>query len=95
MEYPNGLAFSDQLMQQVKDQFLYVDEDKFIGSRLYFDNAGGSFRLKSVEDVFRDMDAIPDCPERIHKMACTCRTFRRRAKRISAPFSMPIPPAAS
>lgn len=80
MEYPNGLAFSDQLMQQVKDQFLYVDEDKFIGSRLYFDNAGGSFRLKSVEDVFRDMDAIPDCPERIHKMALYLQDVQRKGE---------------
>jgi len=80
MEYPNGLAFSDQLMQQVKDQFLYVDEDKFIGSRLYFDNAGGSFRLKSVEDVFRDMDAIPDCPERIHKMALYLQDVQKKGE---------------
>ena len=80
MEYPNGLAFSDQLMQQVKEQFLYVDEDKFIGSRLYFDNAGGSFRLKSVEDVFRDMDAIPDCPERIHKMALYLQDVQKKGE---------------
>ena len=69
MDCPNGLRFSPDLQQQIKSRFYYVDEDKFIGSRLYFDNAGGSFRLKSVVDAFRDLDSIPDCPERIHRMA--------------------------
>lgn len=69
MEYPNGLLFSPALTAAVKDRFFYVDEDKFIGQRLYFDNAGGSFRLKAVEDAFRELDSIPDCPERIHRMA--------------------------
>ncbi len=69
MNYPNGLAFSDEIMKEVQDKFLYLNEDKFVGERLFFDNAGGSFRLKEVEKCFTEMDSIPDCPERIHKMA--------------------------
>ena len=80
MEYAQGLGFSAELMQQVKDRFLYVDEDKFIGRRLYFDNAGGSFRLKSVEDVFREMDSIPDCPERIHRMALYLQDVQKKGE---------------
>ena len=80
MNYPNGLAFSTELMQQIQDRFLYINEDKFIGKRLFFDNAGGSFRLKSVEQVFADLDAIPDCPERIHKMALYLQEVQKKGE---------------
>ena len=56
-------------MEDIREQFLYLTHDKFIGERLFFDNAGGSFRLKSVEKAFAEIDSIPDCPERSHRMA--------------------------
>lgn len=80
MEYPAGLGFTPELMKEVKDRFLYVDEDKFSGRRLYFDNAGGSFRLKSVEESFREIDSIPDCPERKHKMALYLQEVQRKGE---------------
>jgi selenocysteine lyase/cysteine desulfurase len=65
----NGVFFSDALLKEIKDSFYYVDNDPTIGQRLFFDNAGGSFRLKKAVEQFGKIDAIPDCPERIHKMA--------------------------
>jgi len=65
----NGKLFSDELSREIKDLFYYVDKDPHIGQRLFFDNAGGSFRLKKAAEQFSKIDAIPDCPERIHKMA--------------------------
>lgn len=65
----NGVFFSDELLKEIKDSFFYVDNDPTIGRRLFFDNAGGSFRLKKAVEQFAKIDAIPDCPERIHKMA--------------------------
>jgi cysteine desulfurase/selenocysteine lyase len=65
----NGVFFSDELLKEIKDSFYYVDNDPTIGQRLFFDNAGGSFRLKKAVEQFAKIDAIPDCPERIHKMA--------------------------
>lgn len=50
-EYPNGLAFSDEMIKEVKDKFYYVDEDPIFGKRLFFDNAGGAFRLKSAVEI--------------------------------------------
>lgn len=79
-EYPNGLLFSPEIMTQVQDKFLYIDEDKFVGKRLFFDNAGGSFRLKSIGQVFQDLDAIPDCPERIHKMALYLQDVQKKGE---------------
>lgn len=78
--YPNGLAFSDEVMKEVQDQFLYVNEDKFVGKRLFFDNAGGSFRLKKIGEVFNDLDSIPDCPERIHKMALYLQDVQKKGE---------------
>lgn len=79
-EYPNGLLFSPEIMAQVQEKFLYIDEDKFIGKRLFFDNAGGSFRLKSIGSIFQDLDAIPDCPERIHKMAIYLQDVQKKGE---------------
>ena len=80
MNYPNGLAFSPEIMQEVRDKFLYLDEDKFVGKRQYFDNAGGSFRLKEVEKCFVELDSIPDCPERIHNMALYLQDVQKKGE---------------
>ncbi|RTQ34994.1 aminotransferase class V-fold PLP-dependent enzyme [Variovorax gossypii] len=67
--HPRGLAFSDALMREVKARFLQVDHDHHGRERLYFDNAGGSFRLKAAAERFAQVDAIPDNAERIHATA--------------------------
>jgi cysteine desulfurase / selenocysteine lyase len=64
-----GILFPDALQREIKDRFLYVDSDPDIGERLFFDNAGGAFRLKRAVERAMEVDSIPDCPERIHKMA--------------------------
>lgn len=69
MDLNNGVFFSDALMQEIKDRFQHVDSDSGGRERLYFDNAGGSFRLKKAVEQFARIDAIPDCPERIHATA--------------------------
>ncbi|MET3179092.1 UNVERIFIED_ORG: selenocysteine lyase/cysteine desulfurase [Variovorax guangxiensis] len=67
--HPRGLAFPDALMREVKARFLQVDHDHHGRERLYFDNAGGSFRLKAAAERFAQVDAIPDNAERIHATA--------------------------
>ncbi|GAB7535548.1 aminotransferase class V-fold PLP-dependent enzyme [Burkholderia sp. 3C] len=64
-----GHLFSDSLMEQIKQRFHYVDRDIDGSERLFFDNAGGSFRLKAASEAFARIDALPDCPERIHARA--------------------------
>ena len=61
--------FPDALMREIKNRFHYVDHDIEGRERLFFDNAGGSFRLKSATEAFTRIDALPDCPERIHAVA--------------------------
>ncbi len=56
-------------MREVRGRFLQVDHDHAGRPRLYFDNAGGSFRLKAAVERFAQIDAVPDNTERIHPVA--------------------------
>lgn len=67
--YPEGKFFSEELMAEIKDKFYYVDECPIMGKRLFFDNAGGSFRLKEAVKVQSELEQIPDCPERTHDVS--------------------------
>lgn len=68
-ELNNGMLFSNELLKEIKGHFYYVDNDPLIGERLFFDNAGGSFRLKKAVELYAQIDSIPDCPERKHRRA--------------------------
>ena len=69
MTAPQGELFSDALMAQIKSRFHHVDHDMTGRERLFFDNAGGSFRLKAAVEQFARIDVVPDNPERIHEVA--------------------------
>lgn len=69
MNTEQGILFSVALTREIKDRFHYVDHDMNGRERLFFDNAGGSFRLKSAVEHFAQIDTLPDCPERIHELA--------------------------
>jgi cysteine desulfurase/selenocysteine lyase len=77
-EYPQGLGFSDDLMREVRQRFLNVGHDHHGKERLYFDNAGGSFRLKAAVERFAQVDAIPDNAERIHATAVELQTLQAK-----------------
>ncbi|MEX3815349.1 aminotransferase class V-fold PLP-dependent enzyme [Paraburkholderia sp. BR13439] len=65
----HGELFSDSLMREIKDRFHQIDRDSDGRERLFFDNAGGSFRLKRAVDALASADCVPDNPERIHERA--------------------------
>lgn len=65
-----GILFSDELLREVREKFYYIEVDPIQQKkRMFFDNAGGSFRLKRATEVFAQLDSIPDCPEREHETA--------------------------
>src|SRR3546814_4208704 len=66
MSSSQGQFLSADLMLEVKHRFHQVDHDHTGKKRLYFDNAGGAFRLKSVLERVSALDAIPDNIERVH-----------------------------
>ena len=62
----DGLLFSDELAAEIKDRFYYVDTDPEFGERLFFENSGGSLRLKESVLKQAEYQAYADCPERVH-----------------------------
>ena len=47
MEFNHGVLFSDTYQKKLKSQFCYADKDPQYGARLFFENSGGSLRLRS------------------------------------------------
>jgi len=78
MTHANGQAFPDALMHEIRRRFLYIDHDHHGRERLYFDNAGGSYRLKAAVERFAQVDAIPDNTERIHEAAVELQEIQAR-----------------
>lgn len=66
MDESKGILFEKAYSQSLKEQFCYVDVDPTYGKRLFFENSGGSLRLKRCVELKAQMDAYPDCPERRH-----------------------------
>ena len=64
-----GEFFSQALCNEIRDKFAFIDADPQLGTRLFFDNSGGSLRLKAAIDAKTELDLIPDCPERYHERA--------------------------
>ena len=46
-DYPGGEFFPVELEQEIRKHFCYVDHDYRNQRRIFFENAGGSLRLKS------------------------------------------------
>lgn len=60
--YANGLMMPAELTAQIRDKYYYVDVDPFTNKkRLFFDNSGGSFRLKAASEAFQKVDDLPNC----------------------------------
>ena len=57
-----GQFMPEELHQFVREQFYYLDKDPLTGKeRLFFDNSGGSLRLKPAEEAFARIDSFPNC----------------------------------
>ncbi|MBU9683200.1 aminotransferase class V-fold PLP-dependent enzyme [Burkholderia gladioli] len=69
MSSERGAFFPETLMTEIRSRFHHVDCDIDGRERLFLDNAGGSFRLKAAVEAWARVDALPDCPERIHARA--------------------------
>lgn len=73
-----GEAFPPDLSRQIKDRFLHVDHDFMGRRRLFFENAGGSLRLKAAVEAVAKVDSIPDSAERIHEVAAWLKQVQVR-----------------
>ena len=59
-----GELFEDDYQKTLLEQFCYGNEDPDYGHRLFFENSGGSLRLKKAVEAKAGLEAFPDCPER-------------------------------
>jgi selenocysteine lyase/cysteine desulfurase len=80
MSSNHGEFFPESLMREINERFHHVDRDIDGRERLFFDNAGGSFRLKAAVDAYVSVDALPDCPERIHARARHLQDIQARGE---------------
>lgn len=76
-EYPQGMFFSRELQKEIRTRFANIDHDNY-GKRLFFENSGGSLRLKACLDAVMRMDAHPDCGGRHQKQAeCAAQAVKK------------------
>lgn len=80
MQATSGELFAPSVSREIKSRFLQVDQDASGRDRLYFDNAGGAFRLKAAIDCFAQVDAIPDNTERHHAAAVSLQDIQSRGE---------------
>lgn len=69
MDSVNGLLFETAFQKALKEKFYYADFDSAGTERLFFDNSGGSLRLKNAVEAKASIEQLPDCPERTHRQA--------------------------
>ena len=61
-KYPNGILMPDELIKEIRDKYYYVERCPMTDvERLFFDNSGGTFRLKAVSEGFNAVDQLPNC----------------------------------
>ena len=72
--------FPKETMARVRDAFYWIDEDPKSGKRLFFENSGGSFRLKKAVEVKSLYEELPDCPERTHERALELIAMQKKAE---------------
>ena len=73
--------FSDALIREIKDKFYYVDTDPQGRRRLFFENSGGSLRLRAAVEAKAEYEKIPDCPERYHDISMQLRAVKEKGIR--------------
>lgn len=79
--YLQGEFFTEELAQAIREKFLYVDADYHGSQRLFFENAGGALRLKPALERFNQVEAIGDCPSRIHQVALDLKAIIAQGQR--------------
>jgi len=71
-----GFTFDPALQKEIKSRFYYVDVDPKGRKRLFFENSGGSLRLKAAVEAKAKYEQIPDCPERYHDISMHLRQVK-------------------
>ncbi|MEK4320316.1 aminotransferase class V-fold PLP-dependent enzyme [Bacillus sp. FSL R7-0229] len=79
-DYKVGKLMDQQLLKELREKFSFLSFDPDYGERLFFDNSGGSLRLKEAIKVKEKIDLLPDCPERYHQRATDLNDMMDKCK---------------
>ena len=77
--YTKGM-FTAAELEEIREKFYYVDKDCYGRKRLFFDNAGGSLRLKKAEMAFHTIDSMPDASEHSNSLARELADLEERGR---------------
>ena len=75
------ILFDPALQAEIKDLFYYVNEDYLGRKRQFFENSGGSLRLKAAVEEKARLEKIPDCPERVHDTSMMLKQIKANGMR--------------
>ncbi|MBO5555674.1 MAG: aminotransferase class V-fold PLP-dependent enzyme [Oscillospiraceae bacterium] len=75
------ILFDPALQAEIKDKFYYVNEDYLGRKRQFFENSGGSLRLKAAVEAKARFEQIPDCPERVHDTSLMLKEVKAKGIR--------------
>lgn len=75
-----GKLLSAEDMAKARSSFYLLDKNPDGTPRIFFENAGGSLRLKAVADRFHQLDMIPDCDGRKHPLAVELKNLVHKAE---------------
>lgn len=75
-----GKLLSAEDMAKARSSFYLLDKNPDGSSRIFFENAGGSLRLKAAADRFHQLDMIPDCDGRKHPLAVELKNLVHKAE---------------
>ena len=75
------IFFEPALQREIKERFFYVNEDHLGRRRQFFENSGGSLRLKAAVEAKARLEQIPDCPERVHDTSRMLQEVKSRGIR--------------
>lgn len=75
MDNKHGILFDKDFQESLKEKFFYADGDPEYGKRLFFENSGGSLRLKRCVEAKEEIERFPDCPERIHERSLNLKAL--------------------
>ena len=73
-------VFDEKLLSEIREKFWRIDTDSEGKKRLFFENAGGSLRLKSVTEISDELNKFPDCYAREHKDSKILQRYETQGK---------------
>ena len=75
-----GKLLSAEDLAKARSSFYLLDKNPDGTPRIFFENAGGSLRLKAAADCFHELDMIPDCDGRKHELAVYLKSLVQKAE---------------